>query len=70
MPLNAAAFPGALDKCALGPRKMQDLAQGYGLEVAYMPASPLLEYNPRQGSTTRRRHPRNYCKGARHIRRS
>ncbi len=28
------------------PRKMQDLAQGYGLEVTFMPAGPLLEYNP------------------------
>ena len=37
---------GVLDKYAHGPRKMQDLAQGYGLEVAYMPAGPLLEYNP------------------------
>ena len=45
-PSNAAAFPGVLDKYAPGPRKMQDLAQGYGLEVTYMPAGPLLEYNP------------------------
>jgi putative spermidine/putrescine transport system substrate-binding protein len=35
-----------LDKYAPGPRKMQDLAQGYGLEVSYMPAGPLIEYNP------------------------
>ncbi|ADG18572.1 ABC transporter substrate-binding protein [Paraburkholderia atlantica] len=46
LPDNAAQFPGVLDKYASGPRKMQDLAQGYGLEVAYMPAGPLLEYNP------------------------
>lgn len=46
LPENAAAFPGVLDKYAPGPRKMQDLAQGYGLEVSYMPAGPLLEYNP------------------------
>ena len=46
LPDNAAQFPGVLDKYAPGPRKMQDLAQGYGLEVAYMPAGPLLEYNP------------------------
>ena len=46
LPDNAAAFPGVLDKYAPGPRKMQDLAQGFGLEVAYMPAGPLLEYNP------------------------
>jgi putative spermidine/putrescine transport system substrate-binding protein len=46
LPDNAAAFPGVLEKDAPGPRKMQELAQGYGLEVAYMPAGPLLEYNP------------------------
>ncbi|MBR8212527.1 extracellular solute-binding protein [Burkholderia cenocepacia] len=46
LPDNAAAFPGVLDKYAPGPRKMQDLAQGFGLEVTYMPAGPLLEYNP------------------------
>ena len=46
LPDQAATFPGVLDKYAPGPRKMQDLAQGYGLEVAYMPAGPLLEYNP------------------------
>ena len=46
LPDNAAQFPGVLDKYAPGPRKMQDLAQGFGLEVAYMPAGPLLEYNP------------------------
>ncbi|RXV73856.1 extracellular solute-binding protein [Burkholderia stabilis] len=46
LPDDAAAFPGVLDKYAPGPRKMQDLAQGFGLEVTYMPAGPLLEYNP------------------------
>ncbi|KVH32614.1 ABC transporter substrate-binding protein [Burkholderia cepacia] len=46
LPDNAGAFPGVLDRYAPGPRKMQDLAQGFGLEVAYMPAGPLLEYNP------------------------
>jgi putative spermidine/putrescine transport system substrate-binding protein len=46
LPDNAAAFPGVLDKYADGPRKMQDLAEGFGLEVTYMPAGPLLEYNP------------------------
>ncbi len=33
LPEQAAAFPGVLDKYAPGPRKMQDLAQGYGIEV-------------------------------------
>ncbi|RKT99595.1 ABC transporter substrate-binding protein [Burkholderia sp. Nafp2/4-1b] len=46
LPDNAGAFPGVLDKYAPGPRKMQDLAQGFGIEVTYMPAGPLLEYNP------------------------
>jgi putative spermidine/putrescine transport system substrate-binding protein len=46
LPDNAAQFPGVLDKYAEGPRKMQDLAHGFGLEVTYMPAGPLLEYNP------------------------
>lgn len=46
LPDNAGAFPGVLDRYAPGPRKMQDLAQGLGLEVTYMPAGPLLEYNP------------------------
>ncbi|RQS98558.1 ABC transporter substrate-binding protein [Burkholderia seminalis] len=46
LPDNAVAFPSVLDRYAPGPRKMQDLAQGFGLEVTYMPAGPLLEYNP------------------------
>jgi putative spermidine/putrescine transport system substrate-binding protein len=46
LPDNSAALPGVLDHYAPGPRKMQELAQGYGLEVAYMPAGPLIEYNP------------------------
>ncbi|MEM5372216.1 extracellular solute-binding protein [Paraburkholderia azotifigens] len=46
LPDNNAQFPGVLDKYAPGPRKMQDVAQGFGLEVAYMPAGPLIEYNP------------------------
>ena len=46
LPDQSAALPGVLDKYAPGPRKMQDLAQGYGLEVSYMPAGPLIEYNP------------------------
>ncbi len=46
LPDQQAALSGVLDKYAPGPRKMQDLAQGYGLEVSYMPAGPLIEYNP------------------------
>ena len=33
-------------KYAPGPLEMQKLAQGYGLEVTFMPAGPLIEYNP------------------------
>ncbi|KWH03736.1 ABC transporter substrate-binding protein [Burkholderia territorii] len=46
LPDSAGAFPGVLDRYAPGPRKMQAVAQGFGLEVTYMPAGPLLEYNP------------------------
>ncbi|MDP9154018.1 MAG: extracellular solute-binding protein [Pseudomonadota bacterium] len=46
LPEQSASFPGLLDKYAPGPRKMQDIAQGYGIEVTYMPAGPLIEYNP------------------------
>jgi putative spermidine/putrescine transport system substrate-binding protein len=46
LPDQAAKFPGVLDKFADGPRKMQELAHGFGLEVTYSPAGPLLEYNP------------------------
>lgn len=31
---------------APGPLEMEKLAQGYGLEVTFMPAGPLIEYNP------------------------
>src|SRR5471030_3023162 len=53
LPDEAAAFPGVLDKYAPGPRKMQHLAQGYGTEVTYMPAGPLIEYNPAKLSYAR-----------------
>ena len=46
LPDQAAKFPGVLDKLADVPRKMQELAHGFGLEVTYSPAGPLLEYNP------------------------
>jgi putative spermidine/putrescine transport system substrate-binding protein len=46
LPDHQDAFKGDLDRYAPGPAKMQKLAQGYGLEVTYMPAGPLLEYNP------------------------
>jgi len=46
LPDQAAVFPGVLDNYLPQARKMQDLAHGQALAVAYMPAGPLLEYNP------------------------
>ncbi|WP_347557109.1 extracellular solute-binding protein [Robbsia sp. KACC 23696] len=46
LPDHQASLPGLLDKYAPGPRKMQDIAQNQAVEVTYMPAGPLLEYNP------------------------
>ncbi len=46
LPDNAAKFPAVLDNYLPAARKMQDLAQGQALVVTFMPAGPLLEYNP------------------------
>jgi len=46
LPDHQASLPGLLDKYAPGPRKMQDIAQSQAVEVTYMPAGPLLEFNP------------------------
>ncbi len=46
LPDNAAKFPVVLDNYLPAARKMQDLAQGQALVVTFMPAGPLLEYNP------------------------
>ncbi len=46
LPDHEAEFKGILNQYARGPARMQELAQGYGLEVTFMPAGPLLEYNP------------------------
>jgi putative spermidine/putrescine transport system substrate-binding protein len=45
-PDHAKAFPGVMDSYLPAARKMQDLAQDQGLVVTFMPAGPLLEYNP------------------------
>jgi len=66
LPDNAAAFPGVLDKYAPGPRKMQDIAQGYGIEVTYMPAGPSNTTRPRSPIRQRRR--KRCSSGARRIR--
>ena len=55
LPDHAAKFPGVLDNYLPAARKMQDLAQGDALVVTFMPAGPLLEYNPdkvKQAPTT------------------
>jgi putative spermidine/putrescine transport system substrate-binding protein len=45
-PDQAKAFPGVMDNYLPAARKMQDLAQDHGLVVTFMPAGPLVEYNP------------------------
>ena len=46
LPDYAARFPGVLDNYLPAARKMNDLAQNQALVVTFMPAGPLLEYNP------------------------
>jgi putative spermidine/putrescine transport system substrate-binding protein len=46
LPEHAGAFPGLMDNYQPAAAKMQDLAQGQGIEGVFMPAGPLLEYNP------------------------
>ncbi len=45
-PEQAKAFSGVMDSYLPAARKMQDLAQDHGLVVTFMPAGPLVEYNP------------------------
>jgi len=55
LPEYAAKFPGVLDNYLPAARKMNDLAQNQALVVTFMPAGPLLEYNPakvKQAPTT------------------
>jgi putative spermidine/putrescine transport system substrate-binding protein len=55
LPDHSAKFPAVLDNYLPAARKMQDLAQGQALVVTFMPAGPLLEYNPdkvKQAPTT------------------
>ena len=55
LPDHAAKFPSVLDNYLPAARKMQDLSQGEALVVTFMPAGPLLEYNPdkvKQAPTT------------------
>ena len=46
LPDHADAFPGLLDNYHPQAREMQKLAQGQAVAVAFMPAGPLVEYNP------------------------
>src|SRR5689334_2931815 len=46
LPDHAAKFPGVLDNYLPAARKMNDLAQNEAIVVTFMPAGPLLEYNP------------------------
>jgi putative spermidine/putrescine transport system substrate-binding protein len=46
LPDNAAKFPNLTANYLPAAAKMQELAQDYGITVTFMPAGPLLEYNP------------------------
>ena len=55
LPEYAAKFPGLTSNYQPAAAKMQELAQDYGVVVTFMPAGPLLEYNPakvKQAPTT------------------
>jgi putative spermidine/putrescine transport system substrate-binding protein len=46
LPAYAAKFPNLVANYQPAAAKMQELAQDQGVEVVFMPAGPLLEYNP------------------------
>jgi putative spermidine/putrescine transport system substrate-binding protein len=46
LPDHAAVFPNVIDNYTDQAREMQKLAQDQALAVVFMPAGPLLEYNP------------------------
>ena len=46
LPDHADRFPGVLDNYTDQAREMQKLAQDQALAVVFMPAGPLIEYNP------------------------
>jgi putative spermidine/putrescine transport system substrate-binding protein len=55
LPVYAAKFPNLVANYQPAAAKMQELAQDQGIEVVFMPAGPLLEYNPakvKQAPTT------------------
>lgn len=47
LPEHDSVFKADTDKYHPAAAKMQQLAQGYGLEVSFMQGGPLLEYNPK-----------------------
>jgi putative spermidine/putrescine transport system substrate-binding protein len=46
LPDHQAKFPNLIANYQPAAAKMQELAGDYGIEVTFMPAGPLLEYNP------------------------
>ena len=46
LPQYAAKFPNLTSNYLPAAAKMQELAQDYGIAVTFMPAGPLVEYNP------------------------
>ena len=46
LPEYAAKFPNLTSNYQPAAAKMQELAQDHGIAVTFMPAGPLLEYNP------------------------
>jgi putative spermidine/putrescine transport system substrate-binding protein len=46
LPDHASVFPGVLENYMPNAREMQKLAQDQALAVVFMPAGPLVEYNP------------------------
>ena len=55
LPANAAKFPNLMVNYQPAAAKMQELAGEYGITVVFMPAGPLLEFNPdkvKQAPTT------------------
>jgi putative spermidine/putrescine transport system substrate-binding protein len=46
LPVYGAKFPNLVGNYQPAAAKMQELAQDQGVEVVFMPAGPLLEYNP------------------------
>ncbi|MHB8495425.1 MAG: extracellular solute-binding protein [Casimicrobiaceae bacterium] len=46
LPADASKFPNLMANYQPAAAKMQELAGDYGIEVTFMPAGPLIEYNP------------------------